>query len=60
MTRSALLFSLVALLASATCAVSAELKIFTSRALATVLEVVGPDVERTTGSKSFPALAQNL
>src|SRR5262249_30540320 len=30
---------------------SAELKIFTSRAIATVLEVVGPQFERETGNK---------
>ena len=32
-------------------AVAGELKVFTSRALATVLEVVGPEFEQTSGHK---------
>jgi molybdate transport system substrate-binding protein len=34
-----------------TTALAAEVKIFTSRAIATVLEVIGPEFERTTGNK---------
>jgi molybdate transport system substrate-binding protein len=51
MRRSASVFILVALLASTTCAVSAELKIFAARAIWTVLQEVGSDFERTTGNK---------
>jgi molybdate transport system substrate-binding protein len=34
-----------------TTVLAAEVKIFTSRAIATVLEVIGPEFERTTGNK---------
>lgn len=46
-----LVLSVIALLATATTALSAELKIFTARAIATVLEVVGPQFEQSTGHK---------
>jgi len=46
-----LCLSLFVSLTAAGSAVSAELKIWTSRALATVLEVVGPQFERATGNK---------
>jgi molybdate transport system substrate-binding protein len=44
-------FVLVTLLAHGTAADAAEIKIFTSRAIATVLDKIGPDFERTTGHK---------
>jgi molybdate transport system substrate-binding protein len=50
MRRSAVL-SIVALLAFSTVAASAELKIFASRAIWTVLQEVGPDFERATGHR---------
>jgi molybdate transport system substrate-binding protein len=40
-----------ALLSMAAPVLSAELKILTSRAIATVLEVAGPEFERTSGQK---------
>jgi molybdate transport system substrate-binding protein len=46
-----LILSVFALTAPATSALSAELKIFTARAITTVLEVVGPQFERSTGHK---------
>ena len=46
-----LLLSAFALLTTATSALSAELNIFTARAIATVLEVVGPKFEQDTGHK---------
>ena len=45
------ILSLFVSFAAATSAVSAELTVWTSRALATVLEVVGPQFERSTGHK---------
>ncbi len=44
-------FILVALFVSTPCALSAELKVFTARAIWTVLNEVGPEFERTTGHK---------
>jgi molybdate transport system substrate-binding protein len=49
--RRSSIFILVALLVSTQCASSAELKIFTARAIWTVLNEVGPEFERTTGHK---------
>src|SRR4051812_49332617 len=46
-----LILSAISLLALTTGAGSAELKIFASRAIWTVLEEVGPSFERTTGHK---------
>ena len=45
--------ALAAFLASATCisASAAEIKVFASRAIATVLETIGPEFERATGNK---------
>ncbi len=41
----------ISLLAFEECAQAAEIKIFTSRAIATVLEKIGPEFERTHGHK---------
>ena len=49
--RRSSIFILVALLVSTQCASAAELKIFTARAIWTVLNEVGPEFERTTGHK---------
>ena len=49
--RRSSIFILVALLVSTQCASSAELKIFTARAIWTVLNEVGPEFERTTGHR---------
>ena len=49
--RRLLILSAISLLALTTGAASAELKIFASRAIWTVLEEVGPSFERTTGHK---------
>lgn len=46
-----LILSAFALAATVTSAPSAELKIFTARAITTVLEVVGPQFEKNTGHK---------
>jgi molybdate transport system substrate-binding protein len=46
----ALIFGLVFAAFQSTNAAAAEVKIFTSRAIATVLEVTGPEFERTTGN----------
>jgi len=46
-----LVLSVFALTTPATSALSAELKIFTARAIATVLEVVGPQFEKSTGHR---------
>src|SRR5215831_9765843 len=48
---SILLLSMVFGFGALTSAASAELKVLASRAIATVLEVVGPQFERTTGNK---------
>jgi molybdate transport system substrate-binding protein len=48
---SAISFAAFAAFAPLTAANAAEIKIFTSRAIATVLEVVGPEFERTSGHK---------
>src|SRR4051812_47396913 len=45
------ILSAISLLAFTTGAISAELKIFASRAIGTVLQEVGPTFERTTGHK---------
>jgi molybdate transport system substrate-binding protein len=47
--RRLLVLSAILLLALTTIATSAELKIFASRAIWTVLQEVGPSFERTTG-----------
>jgi len=47
----ALILGLVFAALQNTVALAAEVKIFTSRAIATVLEVIGPEFERTTGNK---------
>jgi molybdate transport system substrate-binding protein len=49
--RRLLVFSLISLLAFSSGASSAELRIFASRALWTVLQEVGPTFERSTGHK---------
>jgi molybdate transport system substrate-binding protein len=49
--RRLLIFSAILLLAFTTGATSAELKIFASRAIWTVLQEAGPTFERTTGHK---------
>src|SRR5689334_4857766 len=48
---SIILLSTVLGVGAVTSAASAELKVLTSRAIATVLDVVGPQFERTTGNK---------
>jgi hypothetical protein len=47
----ALIFGLILAAFQNTTVLAAEVKIFTSRAIATVLEVIGPEFERTTGNK---------
>jgi molybdate transport system substrate-binding protein len=47
----ALILGLVFAALQNTTVLAAEVKIFTSRAIATVLEVIGPEFERTTGNK---------
>jgi molybdate transport system substrate-binding protein len=49
--RRSLILVFMALLVSIRCALSAELKIFTARAIWTVLNEVGPDFERKRGHK---------
>ena len=49
--RMALSFILSVILAQASVANAAEVKVFTSRAIATVLDKIGPEFERTTGHK---------
>src|SRR5260221_10535111 len=49
--RAAPIFVLVTILAQGSAANAAEVKIFTSRAIATVLGKIGPEFERTTGHK---------
>lgn len=49
--RATIAFALAVLLAQGRVAQAADLKIFTSRAVATVLDKVGPEFERTTGHK---------
>jgi molybdate transport system substrate-binding protein len=48
---SALILGLICVAFENTTVLAAEVKIFTSRAIATVLEVIGPEFERTTGNK---------
>jgi molybdate transport system substrate-binding protein len=47
--RAASIFFLVAILTHGSAASAAEVKVFTSRAIATVLDKIGPEFERTTG-----------
>ena len=47
----ALILGLILATLQNTTVLAAEVKIFTSRAIATVLEVIGPEFERTTGNK---------
>jgi molybdate transport system substrate-binding protein len=47
----ALILGLILAALQNTTVLAAEVKIFTSRAIATVLEVIGPEFERTTGNK---------
>ena len=47
----ALILGLILAALQDTTVLAAEVKIFTSRAIATVLEVIGPKFERTTGNK---------
>ena len=47
----ALILGLILAALQDTTVLAAEVKIFTSRAIATVLEVIGPEFERTTGNK---------
>jgi molybdate transport system substrate-binding protein len=47
----ALILGLIFAALQNTTVLAAEVKIFTSRAIATVLEVIGPEFERTTGNK---------
>src|SRR5216684_7592256 len=49
--RAASIFFLVAILTHGSAANAADVKIFTSRAIATVLDKIGPEFERTTGHK---------
>lgn len=49
--RAAAIFFLVTILTHGSAANAAELKVFTSRAIATVLDKIGPEFERTTGHK---------
>ncbi|MBX9773234.1 MAG: substrate-binding domain-containing protein [Xanthobacteraceae bacterium] len=49
LTALAILF--LALITATSVAAAVEIKIFTSRAIATVLEKIGPEFERSTGSK---------
>ena len=49
--RTAAIFILVTILTQGNAADAAELTVFTSRAIATVLDKIGPEFERTTGHK---------
>ena len=49
--RAAALVILVTILTHGNAADAAEVRVFTSRAIATVLEKIGPEFERTTGHK---------
>jgi len=49
--RGTAIFFLVIILTYGSAAYAAELKVFTSRAIATVLDKIGPEFERTTGHK---------
>jgi molybdate transport system substrate-binding protein len=49
--RATAIFLLGAILAHGSAGNAAELKVFTSRAIATVLDKIGPEFERTTGHK---------
>ena len=49
--RAAVILFLVTILTHGGAANAAELKVFTSRAIATVLDKIGPEFERTTGHK---------
>jgi molybdate transport system substrate-binding protein len=49
--RAAAIFFLVTILTYGNAAKAAEIKIFTSRAIATVLDKIGPEFERTTSHK---------
>jgi molybdate transport system substrate-binding protein len=49
--RAAAIFFLVAMLTHGDSANATEIKIFTSRAIATVLDEIGPEFEHTTGHK---------
>jgi len=49
--RAAAIFFLVTILSHGGAATAAEVKVFTSRAIATVLDNIGPEFERTTGHK---------
>jgi ABC-type molybdate transport system substrate-binding protein len=49
--RAAAIFFLVTILSHGGAATAAEVKVFTSRAIATVLDKIGPEFERTTGHK---------
>ncbi len=48
---NALILGLILAAFQSTTVLAAEVKIFTSRAIATVLDVIGPEFERTTGNK---------
>jgi len=49
--RAAAIFFLVTILTHGSAAKAAEIKVFTARAIATVLDKIGPEFERTTGHK---------
>jgi len=49
--RAAVIFFLVTILTPGSAANAAEIKVFTARAIATVLDKIGPEFERTTGHK---------
>jgi len=49
--RAAAIFSLLTISTHGSATNAAELKVFTSRAIATVLDKIGPEFERTTGHK---------
>jgi len=49
--RTAAIFFLVTILTHGGTANAAEIKVFTGRAIATVLDKIGPEFERTTGHK---------
>jgi molybdate transport system substrate-binding protein len=49
--RTAAIFFLVTILTHGSAANAAEVKVFTSRAIATVLDKIGPEFEHTTGHK---------
>src|SRR5215475_14682361 len=48
---TAAIFFLLTILSYDSAATAAELKVFTSRAIATVLDKIGPEFERTSGYK---------